>query len=85
MAIVESGTLDQLERLAVEINGFPNAVDSFVGRRWIINAIGTGSAQAIRWMLGKRVDLNFRDDESYTPSTASSIANAKIGMSCWMT
>ena len=31
MAIVESGTLDQLQRLAVEIDGFPNGVDSFAG------------------------------------------------------
>ena len=67
MEIVETGTLEQLERLATEVPGFPDCADPFVERRWIINAIFSGSTMAIRWMLGKDVDLHFRDDEGFTP------------------
>ena len=67
MHIVESGTLEELEQLAEEVPGFPDCVDPFIERRWIINAIFSGSTMAIRWMLGKGVNLHFRDDEGFTP------------------
>jgi ankyrin repeat protein len=53
----------ELEQL---IDGFPNGVDGFVGRRWIINAIDCGSKTAVLWMLSRKVDLSFRDEEGYT-------------------
>lgn len=65
--VLETGSLADLEQLAAEIPGFPEGVDPYIGRRWIINAIDTGSVVSIRWMLGKGVDLNFRDDEGGTP------------------
>ena len=67
MTIIETGSLEDLERLAAEMPGFPDGVDPYIGRRWIINAIDTGSLVAIRWMLAKGVDLNFRDEEGATP------------------
>lgn len=65
--VLETGSLADLEQLAAEIPGFPEGVDPFIGRRWIINAIDTGSTMAVRWMLGKGINLNFRDEEGVTP------------------
>jgi ankyrin repeat protein len=67
MAVLESGSPADLEVLASEIEGFPEGEDSYVGRRWITNALGTGSRQAVEWMLQRHVDLHFRDPEGYTP------------------
>ena len=61
------GGLEELEQLAAEMAGFPDGVDPYLGRRWIVNAIGSGSALAVRWMLGRQVSLAFRDDEGYSP------------------
>lgn len=65
--VLETGSLAELEQLAAEIPGFPEGVDPYIGRRWIINAIGCGSTMAVRWILGRGVDLHFRDEEGYTP------------------
>jgi ankyrin repeat protein len=67
MTILETGGVSEFEQLAAEVPGFPDGIDSYLGRRWIINAIGCGSGLAVRWMLDLRVDLHFRDDEGYTP------------------
>jgi ankyrin repeat protein len=67
LEILRSGDADQLEALCQEIDGFPNGVDSFLERRWIINAIDVGSGRAVEWMLQKGVNLDFRDEEGYSP------------------
>jgi ankyrin repeat protein len=66
MGILASGTPDQWSQLAFEIPSFPQGSDDFVNRRWIINAVGSGCSEAVKWMLGEHLDLNFRDDEGYT-------------------
>ena len=65
--ILSTGTREQLEGLEQLVDGFPQGVDPFIGRRWIINAIDTGSVRAVEWMLSRGVDLAFRDEEGYTP------------------
>ena len=65
--VLKSGDRARLEELALLVEGFPDGVDSFIGRRWIINAIGVGAMSAIQWMLSTGVDLSFRDEEGYTP------------------
>ncbi len=63
---LQLGSDERLEELAGEIADFPMGVDSFIHRRWIINAIDMGSVGSIAWMLSKGIDLNFRDDDGYT-------------------
>lgn len=70
-AILASGDLMLLTELEQLLGGFPNGVDDFIGRRWIINAIGHGSQATIAWMLSRQVDLAFRDEEGYTPLHAA--------------
>jgi ankyrin repeat protein len=65
--VLRSGDRTRLEELAVLLVAFPDGVDSFLGRRWILNAIDIGTRSAIEWMLEKQVDLAFRDEEGYTP------------------
>ncbi len=67
IAVLASGDVSQLEALAAELDGFPHGDDPYLGRRWITNAVGVGSKAAVQWLLGKAVDLDFRDDEGYTP------------------
>ncbi|WP_051279701.1 ankyrin repeat domain-containing protein [Hellea balneolensis] len=57
----------KLEALSVAISGFPFEKDNFVERYWITNAIDCGSLETVKWMISKGVELNFRDDEGYTP------------------
>ena len=59
--------LPELEKLYASDKNFPDGVDPFVGRRWIINAIDMGQYSGINWILSKNVDLQFRDEEGRTP------------------
>jgi len=65
--VLKSGSVDDLEAEVLRDPEFPGGADSYVGRRWIINAIDCGSTLCINWMLQKGVDLDFRDEEGYTP------------------
>ena len=67
LGILRSGTTADWETLSRELPDFPHGVDDLVQRRWIINAVYGGSKAAIEWMLEKEVELNFRDEEGYTP------------------
>jgi len=64
--VLQSGSCDDLEELASLEEDFPQGKDGRVMRHWITNAIDCGSQEAIRWILGKKVDLIFCDDEGYT-------------------
>ena len=63
---MRAGDVAQLESICQVIPDFPHGVDSWLGRRWIINAIDSGSAEVVKWMIEKGVPLVFRDDEGYT-------------------
>jgi ankyrin repeat protein len=67
MALLTSGSADDWEALSVRFEGFPHGTDAIVQRRWIINAAGGGSKSCVAWMIAKGVDLDFCDDEGYTP------------------
>lgn len=62
---LKTGSEKELDELADLLEGFPDGEDDFTRRRWIRNAIDFGSSRAIVWMLKKRVDLTFYDDEGY--------------------
>jgi ankyrin repeat protein len=64
--VLAHGDDSQLEELAQLVPEFPAGVDDFLGRRWIINAIDCGSLRSIEWILSRKVDLSFRDEEGYT-------------------
>jgi ankyrin repeat protein len=65
--VLKRGQVAELEAEAVRNPTFPEGVDDYIGRRWIINAIDAHSTPTVEWMLRKRVDLDFSDDEGYTP------------------
>jgi ankyrin repeat protein len=65
MDILANGSCEDFEVLAQEVEGFPDGVDASVGRRWITNAIDCGSKQAVQWMIGQDVNLDFEDEEGY--------------------
>jgi hypothetical protein len=67
MQFLDNRDLPQLERLCVSDESFPNGVDPWIGRRWIINAIDIGKFSGIDWILDQNVDLRFRDEEGSTP------------------
>jgi ankyrin repeat protein len=69
--VLKSGSVVDLEAEELRDPTFPRGADSYAGRRWIINAIDCGSMLSIKWMLQKGVDLDFRDDEGYTPLHAA--------------
>jgi hypothetical protein len=58
MAALACGGPEQWEAIAAELPGFPDGVDDFIHRRWIVNALGAGSAAAVHWMVQKGIDLD---------------------------
>ena len=67
IAVLRSAGGDELEALAREIEGFPDGPDPYMGHRWILHAIATGSAESIRWMVARGVELDFLESDGYTP------------------
>ncbi len=59
----DTGGLDEVAEI---FEHFPHGQDSHIERHWITHAIDVGSLAAVRWVIGKGVDLRFRDDEGYT-------------------
>lgn len=57
-----NGDIATLESLAAG-SDFPHGVDGFVGTYWLTNAISSGNLEAVRWVLGKDVEVNYIDDE----------------------
>jgi ankyrin repeat protein len=66
LGLLASGTEGQWRELEELIDGFPGGVDQFIGRRWVTNAIDAGSMACVEWMIARRVELRFRDEEGYT-------------------
>ncbi|WP_170427662.1 ankyrin repeat domain-containing protein [Ruegeria arenilitoris] len=59
--------LPKLEQLVLSFEGFPNGVDPWIGRRWVISAIQSVGIQGVVWLLDQNVELKFRDEEGNTP------------------
>lgn len=64
--VLQSEDMENFQELEQLLDGFPEGVDGFIGRRWITNAIDIGSKASIAWILERDVDLSFCDDEGYT-------------------
>ena len=67
MSVLVKGNQFDLEELYKNVDGFPNGADEFIGRKWIINAIDSGSIQSIEWIINKKVEINFIDEEGRSP------------------
>jgi ankyrin repeat protein len=67
LEVLRAGAVDELEALARELDGFPDGVDPYMGTRWIQHAIALGSAESVRWMIARGVDLDFCDEGGYSP------------------
>lgn len=66
MEILKSGGYAELEELSELDENFPHGKDQVIGIRWITNAIDCGCLNAVKWMLGKKVDIMFRSNDGYT-------------------
>ena len=66
LTVIRSGDAGELAELAELVVSFPEGVDSFIGRRGLINAIDYGTVSSVDWMLARGVNLHFRDEEGYT-------------------
>ena len=65
--LLKEGGIPMLEEAESIIDSFPTGKDQLVGRNWIINAIDCGSIESVKWVLSRKIDLSFRDDEGSTP------------------
>ena len=65
--LLAQGNIELLEEAEKVIESFPTGIDNYLQRHWITNAIDCGSLASVKWVLSRSVDLNFRDDEGYTP------------------
>lgn len=63
---LQIGDIDTLNDIAEIVDTFPDGVDDFIGRQWIVNAIDIGSISAIRWMLDQHVALTFPNPDGFT-------------------
>jgi len=63
--ILKSGDRQKLEELSQLDENFPDGKDGFINRCWIRNAVDCGHIETIKWMLGKKVDLNREDEEGF--------------------
>lgn len=51
MSVLQSESApDSLRQLEQEFDGFPEGVDPYIGRRWIISAIDVGSLAIEEWI-----------------------------------
>lgn len=64
----DSAALSEVER---EFKSFPQGTDPALERRWLTNAIDDGALQAVAWMIERKVELSYVDDEGYTPLTSA--------------
>jgi ankyrin repeat protein len=76
MDILAGGTHRQFEELSEILDGFPEGTDDFIFNHWITNAIDCGSKLSIEWMLSKGVNLDFREEDGYTPLLSAIERNA---------
>ena len=66
-SLISEGSCSDWEKVANEVPAFPNGCDDFIERRWIINALDSGSKECVKWMLERGVELNFVDEEGFSP------------------
>lgn len=66
LGLLASGGEAEWQELEQLVDGFPDGIDAFIGRRWITNAVDCGSVASVRWILTRNVDLRFQDGEGYT-------------------
>lgn len=59
------------EMVKAKVPKFPNGTDTFLGRHWLTNAIGSCSLASVQWIIEQNVDLDYCDAEGATAFSAS--------------
>ncbi len=62
---LKNADIQRLESFAAG-SPFPCGLDGWLGRYWLTNAIDAGNADAVAWVLSKKPDVNYVDDEGFT-------------------
>lgn len=65
--ILRAGQPSALAALESELESFPHGVDPALERRWLTNGIHCEALDAVAWMIQRKVDLSYVDDEGFTP------------------
>lgn len=73
------GDIAFLETHWVE-GGFPDGVDGWLGRHWLTSAIMSGNIDAVAWVLGKKPEVNFVDDEGFTALMTALQIEKEVGL-----
>jgi ankyrin repeat protein len=66
MDSLRDGTMEDWERISMQVPDFPNGRDHHFDVEWIINAIYSGSFASVKWILSKKVNLHFITDDGYS-------------------
>jgi hypothetical protein len=56
--VLARGDRGELEQARRAVDGFPQGVDPFLYRPWIVNAVEAGTLGTVTWMIGLGVALN---------------------------
>ncbi len=65
--ILANGSNENFDEIEEFYEDFPYGKDSYIGRDWLINVIHYGSLDSLKWILLKNTNLNFVNDEGYSP------------------
>ena len=67
LGVLSDGDVAFLESYSKLNPDFPHGQDAFLGRCWLSNAISHGSLETIQWFLDQGVNVNYQDDEGFSP------------------
>lgn len=71
MEALLKGNIKELEEFSKMIDSFPLGKDGFINRDWIVNAIDCENLDSINWLLSKKPNIEFVDDEGRTVLTCT--------------
>lgn len=58
------GDIARLEELT-DLSPFPCCTDGWLTRHWLTHAISSGSLASVEWVLSKKPEINYQDDEGF--------------------
>lgn len=67
MGALREGDITFLQSYGNSNPDFINGIDGFSGHKWLTNAIGEGALEAIQWFIDQGADVNYQDDDGFSP------------------
>ncbi len=64
--ILKEGNIRKLDEAAKKYDGFPAGDDPLIGEPWIVLAIDCCPLETIKWILSRKVDLGFLENDGTT-------------------